>query len=142
MYSTNSEQTRVIWAAHSYTIAFSDEIGHFDFCSDVTGFAGDCRTTATEGVTGDTEASEGPPTTASPFADDTFCFRPQDSTLVQVSRCEGTNTGFDGVGYQPVWPDGSPNHPTPVLFSSPATGHDYSAEYSRMAFEADLPRIA
>jgi len=28
MYSTSSEQTRVIWAAHTYNVAFSDEIGH------------------------------------------------------------------------------------------------------------------
>ena len=33
MYSTSSEQTRVIWAAHSYNVAFSDEIGHFENCN-------------------------------------------------------------------------------------------------------------
>jgi hypothetical protein len=33
MYSTASEHTRVPWAAHSYNIAFSDEIGHFEYCS-------------------------------------------------------------------------------------------------------------
>ena len=33
MYSTASEQTRVIWAAHSYNVAFADEIGHFEFCN-------------------------------------------------------------------------------------------------------------
>src|SRR5262249_24006205 len=32
MYSTSSEQTRVIWAAHTYNVAFSDEIGHFENC--------------------------------------------------------------------------------------------------------------
>src|SRR5439155_11736603 len=32
MYSTSSEQTRVIWAAHTYSTAFSDEIGHFENC--------------------------------------------------------------------------------------------------------------
>jgi hypothetical protein len=37
MYSTSSELTRVPWAAHSYNIAFSDEIGHFDFCNAVSG---------------------------------------------------------------------------------------------------------
>src|SRR5207253_2000067 len=36
MYSTSSEQTRVIWAAHSFNISFSDEIGHFDFCGGAT----------------------------------------------------------------------------------------------------------
>jgi len=33
MYSTSSEQTRVIWAAHTYNVSFSDEIGHFENCS-------------------------------------------------------------------------------------------------------------
>src|SRR5262249_20394202 len=32
MYSTSSEHTRVPWAAHSYNVAFSDEIGHFEYC--------------------------------------------------------------------------------------------------------------
>ena len=36
MYSTSSEMTRVPWAAHSYNVAFADEIGHFDYCSTVT----------------------------------------------------------------------------------------------------------
>ena len=33
MYSTSSPQTRVPWAAHSYNIAFDEEIGHFDYCT-------------------------------------------------------------------------------------------------------------
>ena len=33
MYSTSSPMTRVPWAAHTYNVAFSDEIGHFDYCS-------------------------------------------------------------------------------------------------------------
>ena len=33
MYSTSSEKTRVPWAAHSYNVAFDDEVGHFDFCN-------------------------------------------------------------------------------------------------------------
>ena len=32
MYSTSSEHTRVPWAAHTYNVAFSDEIGHFEYC--------------------------------------------------------------------------------------------------------------
>jgi hypothetical protein len=32
MYSTSSEHTRVPWTAHSYNVAFSDEIGHFEYC--------------------------------------------------------------------------------------------------------------
>ena len=33
MYSTSSEQTRVIWAAHSNSIGFTDEIGHWQHCT-------------------------------------------------------------------------------------------------------------
>src|SRR5439155_16342941 len=33
MYSTSSEHTRVPWAAHNYNVAFSDEIGHFEYCN-------------------------------------------------------------------------------------------------------------
>ena len=32
MYATSSEHTRVPWAAHSYNVAFADEIGHFEYC--------------------------------------------------------------------------------------------------------------
>src|SRR5439155_15602268 len=32
IYSTSNEHTRVPWAAHSYNVAFSDEIGHFEYC--------------------------------------------------------------------------------------------------------------
>jgi hypothetical protein len=127
MYSTSSEQTRVIWAAHSYNVAFSDEIGHFDFCTTVTNIGG-CADT--EGVSGDTEPTDG---------DDNACFPGSASTRVQVSACLDTNTGFDGVPYKPVWPDGNTTlHPTPIQFSSPLTD---DKNYSRAAFETDLPRI-
>ncbi|MEO8953487.1 MAG: hypothetical protein ABI396_08600, partial [Ktedonobacteraceae bacterium] len=129
MYSTSSEMTRVPWAAHSYNVAFADEIGHFDYCSVVT-VAGGCS--GTEGMPNDQEATD---------SDDTGCFPAGASTLVQVSGCLGTNTGFDGVSYQPVWPDGNKLHPTSILFTSPLTGNGYHANYQRVAFETDLPRI-
>src|SRR5438128_405144 len=62
MYSTSSEKTRVPWAAHSYNIAFSDEIGHFDWCTAVTS-SGGCS--GKEGMTGDQEKTDG---------DDLGCF--------------------------------------------------------------------
>jgi len=133
MYSTSSEQTRVIWAAHSYNIAFSDEIGHFDFCNGPNAITpgGSCPAGNTEGVSGDTEPTD---------ADDTFCFPGSASTRVQVSACLDTNSGFDGVSYKSVWPDGNTTlHPTPIQFSSPLTVGDLN--YDRVAFEADLPRI-
>lgn len=130
MYSTSSELTRVTWAAHSYNIAFADEIGHFDDCT-VVSTTGTC--TGNEGITNDQEAADG---------DDAGCLPASASTLVQVAGCTATNTGFDGVPYQPVWPDGNTKlHPTSILFTSPLTGNGYSRNYSRIAFEANLPRI-
>src|SRR5579883_1546443 len=132
MYSTSSEQTRVTWAAHSYNIAFSDEIGHFDFCDNVDPNSGTCI--GNEGSPGDQEPADG---------DDFGCFPASDSLLVQVSGCIGTNSGFDGVSYQQnAWPDGKNGlHPTPIQFTSPTTGPGNLFNYSRVAFETDLPRI-
>jgi hypothetical protein len=129
MYSTSSELTRVPWAAHSYNIAFADETGHFDLCTTVSA-TGTC--TGLEGITNSQEPAD---------ADDVGCFPSSASTLVQVSGCLGSNTGFDGVEYQPLWPDGNKLRPTPIQFSSPKTGTAYNVAYSRAAFEADLPRI-
>jgi hypothetical protein len=61
---------------------------------------------------------------------------------VRITGCTDTNTGFDGVSYQPVWPDGNRAlHPSPFLFGPPRTGPTFTTAYSRLAFEADLPRI-
>ncbi|WP_376795452.1 hypothetical protein [Thermogemmatispora sp.] len=131
MYSTSSEATRVIWAAHSYNIAFADEIGHFDYCNGPIDEEGVCR--GTEGTGGDIEPAD---------RDDTACFPASASLRIQVAGCYGTNVGFDGTSYKPVWPDGNTRlHPTPILFSSPRTGLGDRQNYSRVAFEADTPRI-
>ena len=146
MYSTTSEQTNVPWAAHSYNIAFSDEIGHFQFCNGaavaVTPFGLDgagnpiaCPTGNTEGQGSNTEPTEG-------AAEDDFCFPASEALRIKVQGCTDTNTGFDGVSYQPLWPDGNTRlHPTSVLFSSPLFGTAYQQHYDRAAFEADLPAV-
>jgi hypothetical protein len=132
MYSTSSPKTTVPWAAHSYNVAFSDEIGHFDFCTAVDASTGNC--TGLEGPTGDQEPTEGGIT-----GDDYGCFTAAQSLFYPATGCTATNTpGFDGVPYQLAWPDGSPNRPTPVLFTSPTS---HGQPYSQAAFEADLPRI-
>ena len=130
MYSTSSEQTRVIWAAHSYNVAFSDEIGHFDFCSHIDPATGSCD--GQEGPPNDLEAADG---------DDNACFSAAESSLYPTNGCEDSNVGFDGPSYLPLWPDGSSAHPTAALFSSPTTGSDYTTQFDRVAFEYDLPRI-
>jgi hypothetical protein len=130
MYSTSSPATRVIWAAHSYNIAFSDEIWHFDFCTETEGAGASCDPKGLEGALGDQEPRDG---------DDNGCFTPTESTNYPLKRCFDTNTGFDGTSYLPDWPDGSSNHPTSVLFTSPRTGSN--TPYQSAAFEADTPRI-
>jgi hypothetical protein len=145
MYSTTSEQTRVIWAAHTYNIAFSDEIGHFENCNGpgtipATPFGLDANGNPTTCPAGNLE---GFGSNASPTdGDEDFCFPGTEALRINVNGCTDSNTGFDGFDYQPVWPDGNTTlHPQPVLFSSPRTGLGDSINYSRIAFEADLPRI-
>jgi len=145
MYSTSSEQTRVIWAAHSYNISFTSEIGHFENCNgptpipatpfglDTSGNPVTCPAGNTEGFGTNTSPTDG---------DDDFCFPGTEALVININGCTDTNVGFDSLGYQPVWPDGNAAlHPEPILFSSPRTGPGNSVNYSRVAFEADLPRI-
>jgi hypothetical protein len=145
MYSTSSEQTRVIWAAHTYNISFTSEIGHFENCTgpnsvpatpfgvDASGNPIACPTGNSEGFGSNTSPTDG---------DDNFCFPASEAMRIHITGCTDTNTGFDGLTYQPVWPDGNTAlHPEPILFSSPQTGPGDSVNYPRVAFEADLPRI-
>jgi hypothetical protein len=146
MYSTSSEQTRVIWAAHSYNVAFTDEIGHWQFCNGATApatpFGVDQNGNPISCPDGNTEDDSEPAGTADPAADDNFCFPASEATLVRLQGCTDTNTGFDGVAYHPVWPDGNTRlHPTPIQFTSPTTGPGYRFQYERAGLEADLPRI-
>src|SRR5207244_3709916 len=122
--------TRVPWAAHSYNIAFSDEIGHFDYCTATPGHGKKC--TGFEGVAGDQERAD---------SEDLFCFRASESSLVPITGCQGTNGGFDGVPYKPLWADGNPDHAGAFFFTGFRTGQQLNVPYSRLAFEADLPRI-
>lgn len=138
MYSTSSPSTRVPWAAHSYNITFADEIGHFQTCTGpqavpATQFGTACPA-------GDTEnagfSSAGPTD-----SDEQTCFPGSMALLIHISACTDTNSGFDGLDYQPVWPDGNPLHGQSFKFSSPLTGANYDVPYAQMGFEADLPAI-
>jgi hypothetical protein len=130
MYATSSEHTRVPWAAHSYNVAFSDEIGHFEYCNSVSAEGGNCLSNGEGSLDGD----------------DAGCFSAAFSLFVPIGGCIATDNDFDGTSYQPVWPGSDPNrgqdakyHPTPITFTSPL--FNGSQNYSRVAFEADLPRI-
>jgi hypothetical protein len=139
MYSTSSEHTRVPWAAHSYNIAFSDEIGHFEYCNQV-----DSNGNCIQAGVNDPNGLD---------IDDSFCFGSADSTRIQIAGCIATDDDFDGVPYQRTWPGSLKDrnqdvrfNPRSVLFTSPlftpdGQGQDELKNYSRVAFETDLPRI-
>jgi hypothetical protein len=121
-----------MWTAHSYNIAFSDEIGHWEYCNavDFSAFPFPCTS---PGVTD-----------PSLDGDDDICAPASVSLLVQVSGCTDSDEDFDGVAYQKVWPGiagnaGSATTPGPVIFSSPT--FNGGQQYSRIGFETDLPRI-
>jgi hypothetical protein len=138
MYSTSSEHTRVPWAAHSYNIAFSDEIGHFEYC---------------DAVSGGTCTAEGSNDPGGVDNDDVGCFSPAASSRIAIGGCIGADADFDGVSYQTVWAGTLTNpvqdkrlNPAPVRFSSPlfVSREDDEGElqnYARVAFETNLPAI-
>jgi hypothetical protein len=134
MYSTSSENTRVLWAAHSYNVAYSDEIGHFEYCKQINVGNLNC---ASKGVT-DPGGNDG---------DEFPCFNlPVVGTTQKLSGCLGTDVDFDSPDYFDNWPGTLKNattdaafHATPILFTSPL--FNGTANYDRVAFETDLPRI-
>jgi hypothetical protein len=146
MYNTSGLHTRVPWAAHTYNIDFTDEIGHFDYCSQASlplwNPSGGC--TGSEGPSTDSEAAETP--AANSAADDSVCYdgSPSGTTLVPLSGCISTNLpGFDGVPYlSNAWPDGNFTlRPTPIRYTSPLTGPNYDQNYSDYALETNLPAL-
>jgi hypothetical protein len=141
MYSTSSEHTRVPWAAHSYNVAFADEIGHFEYCNAADPSTGAC-----------TAAGANDP--GGLDVDDFGCFNASDSSRIQIGGCLGTEVDFDGVPYGLNWPGTLANHgqdqkihAQPIVFTSPLFKKSGGGEneglrnFSRVAFETDLPRI-
>jgi hypothetical protein len=128
-YSTANPRGNT-WSAHTYNVAMSDEIGHFENCLAIDANA-NCTSPGAQDPSLD--------------ADDAGCLPGTDSTLVHIDGCLAPDEDFDGQSYRLDWPGTNPNvfldrrlHPTPVLFTSPTTrGHNYST----VAFETDLPRI-
>jgi hypothetical protein len=130
MYSTSSEHTRVPWTAHSYNVSFSDEIGHFEYCQHASA----------NGKCANPGAGE-----AAKDADDIGCLNADQSLLVPVGGCIGTDFDFDGTSYRADWPGTLADdtrdqqlHAQSFLVTSPLTG---GRNYDRLAFEADLPAI-
>jgi hypothetical protein len=131
MYATSSEHTRVPWAAHSYNVAFSDEIGHWEYCNHAN-VKGVC---VNPGVTENKKDG-----------DDTQCFNADASLRISIGGCFATDNDFDGVSYQNTWPGSlsdprldAARNPGSIRFTSPT--FNGGLNYSRVGFEADLPRI-
>ena len=126
-YSTASVRGNV-WTAHTYNVAYSDEIAHFENCLKVNS-AGQC-----------TKPGGQDP---KPDADDVGCVPGSLSTVVKIDGCFGADLDYDGQSYRTDWPGTNRNvakdkalHPTTILFTSPLTK---GKNYSQMAFETDLP---
>jgi hypothetical protein len=131
-YSTSTIHTRNTDAAHTYNVSFSDEIGHFEYCSQVTSEGGACADGVTDGPGGD--------------ADDAGCFSAALSAKYPIGGCLGTDSDFDGPVYSDTWPGSVSNqavdtqfHATPILFTSPT--FNGGQNYDSMSFETDMPRI-
>ena len=132
-YSTANPRGNT-WSAHTYNVAFSDEIGHFENCL-VVDAAFNCAKPGFQDPGG-----------LDPDDDNNFCVPGSDSTLVQINGCFSGDGDWDGQSYRLDWPGTDPNvtqdralHPQPVLFTSPLANGD--TNYSTIAFETDLPRI-
>ncbi|MGZ4602461.1 MAG: hypothetical protein ACXV0U_02550 [Kineosporiaceae bacterium] len=133
-YSTANPRGNT-WSAHTYNVAMSDEIGHFENCLRLDAEF-NCA------VPGSQDAATG----LDPDDDNNFCVPGSDSTLVKINGCFSSDGDWDGQSYRPDWPGTNRNpvldrllHPTPVMFTSPVTMG--SVNYSKIAFETDLPRI-
>jgi hypothetical protein len=123
------------WSAHTYNVAFSDEIGHFENCLKLDSQFNCVKPGAFDGSKPD------------PDDGNSFCVPAQDSTLVKINGCFSSDGDFDGQSYRRDWPGTNPDvatdralHPTSVLFTSPTT-HDGTLRLSTIQFETDLPRI-
>jgi hypothetical protein len=142
MYSTSSEHTRATWAAHTYNVAFSDEIGHFELCNAVDFEGGNCIQAGADDPNGLDD-------------DDTGCFTGDFLALFglqPIGTCINGDSDFDGASYQRRWAGtGNPRtdaqlKPTALRFTSPQFlrskgGGDNPTEYDRVAFEVDMPDI-
>jgi hypothetical protein len=131
-YSTANPRGNT-WSAHTYNVAMSDEIGHFENCLKLNAEL-NCMKPGIQDAGGLDE-------------DDAhnFCVPGTDSTLVHIDGCLSADQDWDSQAYSEDWPGSNPNpvldsqlHPTSVLFTSPVTK---GRNYGTIAFETDLPRI-
>jgi hypothetical protein len=139
-FSTSSPLTRNVDAAHTYNVAFSEEIGHFEECGRVN----------TKSPIAACAVPLGPDTNdrdlgPDPKGDDDECLPASQSLAVKINGCLDIDGDFDGVPYTDSWPGSISNatadallHPTSEDFTSPTTVG--GKNFSQMAFESDISR--
>src|ERR1700750_2466580 len=113
-YSTANPRGNT-WSAHTYNVAMSDEIGHFENCRKLDATNTNCVKPGDQDKRGLDEDD-----------DNDFCVPAEDSTLVKINGCFSDDEDFDGQSYLPDWPGTIPDprkdarlHPSPLLFTSP-----------------------
>jgi hypothetical protein len=133
-YSTANPRGNT-WSIHTYNVAMSDEIGHFENCLAIDA-ENNCTVPGSQDAGGLDEDDA-----------NNFCVPGTDSTLVMIDGCFFDDEDWDGQSYRLDWPGTIPNpfidrllHPTPVQFTSPTTDNG-RINYSAMAFETDLPAL-
>jgi len=134
-YSTANPRGNT-WSAHTYNVAMSDEIGHFENCRKLDATNTNCVKPGDQDKGGLDEDD-----------DNDFCVPAEDSTLVKINGCFSDDEDFDGQSYLPDWPGtlrdprkDAKLHPSPVRFTSAATNNG-TMPFETIAFEADLPAI-
>jgi hypothetical protein len=134
-FDTSTKATRSSWADHTYNVAGSDEIGHFEYCDTVDTSTFTCDASSTD-----------PPDPSEP--DEDFpCFPASLSSLVPVSGCLAIfgDLDFDGPAYTTAdWAGNSTAahdaafDPEPIQFTTP-TIRGTKQPFGQVAFEADTP---
>lgn len=139
-FATSTPDTRLMWTAHTYNVAYSDEIGHWGFCGKVNS-QGICS----KPLGADTNNGD-PPTNKNPNGDDQFCQAGDSSALIKIPGCLASNSDFDGASYLFDWPGSNTNQtansllaPEPLMFSSATFGG--GSQFNQVGFESNLSRI-
>ena len=145
MYSTSSENTRVVWAAHAFNVGFGGELGHFEYCNAIDA-NGNCTSA---GVSEPDGMLDGDDTGFFGFGPCGSTVPPPANPFVPLIGCVGTDIDFDGVAYGSNWPGSLADpvmdhllHATPLRFTGPKfSGPTKEGNYSRVAFESNVPGL-
>ena len=114
-YSTANPRGNT-WSAHTYNVAYSDEIGHFENCLAIDANF-NCTTPGAQDQASGLDPDDG----------NSFCVPGTDSLLVKIDGCFSADGDWDGQSYQKDWPGTNPNpgqdkklHPSPRHVHQPA----------------------